>query len=137
MAKGVVNDAQKNSLLLHTAGIEIQELYETLSYPGSREEFEEDTATDFEKTVRTFTLNAYFVTKLHELCERHAFRSMAEQDRETVSQFIARLRKQAQNCYFANPVVDIRDQVIDKCRSLELKKKLLAKEHLTLQKYKR
>ena len=58
MAKGVVNDAQKNSLLL-----QIQELYETLSYPGPREEFEEDTATDLEKTVRTCTLNAYFVNR--------------------------------------------------------------------------
>ena len=132
VAKGVVNDAQKKALLLHTAGIEVQELYETLTDPGPTEEFEEDTATDFEKTVRT--LNAYFVTKLNEPYERHVFRSMAQQERETVSQFIARLRKQAQNCNFANPDVDIRDQVIDKCRSSELRKKLLAKEHLTLQK---
>ena len=137
MAKGVVNDAQKNSLLLHTAGIEIQELYETLSYPGSREEFEEDTATDFEKTVRTFTLNAYFVTKLNEPYERHVFRSMAQQERETVSQFIARHRKQAQNCNFVNPDVDIRDQVIDKCRSSELRKKLLQRSIILFRKYKR
>ena len=60
VAKGVVNDAQKKALLLHTAGIEVQELYETLTDPGPTEEFEEDTATDFEKTVRTLTqcLNA-------------------------------------------------------------------------------
>ena len=47
---------------------------------------------------------------------------------------MARLRKQAQNCNFAKPNVDIRDQVIDKCRSSELRKRLLAKEYLTLQK---
>ena len=29
--KGVVNDAQKKALLLHTAGIEVQELYEMLT----------------------------------------------------------------------------------------------------------
>ena len=132
VAKGVVNDAQKKALLLHTAGIEVQELYETLTDPGPAEEFEEDTATDFEKTVRT--LNAYFVTKLNEPYERHVFRSMAQQERETVGQFIARLRKQVQNCNFANSDVDIRDQVIDKCGSSELRKKLLAKEHLTFQK---
>ena len=101
MAKGVVNNAQKKALLLHTTGIEVQELYETLTDPGPTEEFEEDTAADFEKTVHT--LNVYFVTKLNEPYERHAFRSMAQQERETVSQFIARLRKQAQNCNFANP----------------------------------
>lgn len=53
----------------------VQELYETLSDPGPSVEFAEDTATDFEKTVRT--LNAYFVTKLNEPYERHVFRSMA------------------------------------------------------------
>ena len=60
------------------------------------------------------------------------FRNIAQQERERVSQFIVRLRKQAQNCNFANPHVDIRDQVIDKCRSSQLRKKLPAKEHLTL-----
>jgi len=47
VAKGVVNDVQKKALLLHTAGIEVQELFETLTDPGPMEEFEEDTATDF------------------------------------------------------------------------------------------
>ncbi len=90
------------------------------------------TATDFEKTVRT--LNAYFVTKLNEPYERHVFRSMAQQDGETVGQFIARLREQAQNCYFTSPDIDISDQVTDKCRSSELRRKLLAKENRTLEK---
>ena len=93
VVKGVVNDALKKALLLHTAGIEVQELYETLTDPGPTEEFEEDTATDFEETVRI--LNAYFVTKLNEPYERHMFRSIAQRERETVSHFIARLRKQA------------------------------------------
>ena len=54
---------KKKALLLHTAGIEVQELYETLTDPGT-DSFEEDTATECEKTVRT--LNAYFVTKLNQ-----------------------------------------------------------------------
>ena len=100
--------------------VEVQELYE------------EDTATDFEKTVGT--LNAYFATELNEPYERQVFRSMSQKEGETVGPFIARLRKQAQNCNFTNPDIDIRDQVIDKCRSSELRRKLLAKESLTLQK---
>ena len=131
VAKGVVNDAQKKALLLHTAGIQVQELYETLTDPGT-DTFEEDTATEYEKTIRT--LNAYFVTKLNEPFERHVFRTMTQQDGETVDQFIARLRKQAQNCNFNDPDVDIRDQVIDKCRSSVLRRKLLGKENLTLTK---
>ena len=57
------------NLLLHTAGIDVQKLYELRNDPGLREEFEGDTATDFEKAVRT--LNAHFVTKLNEPYERH------------------------------------------------------------------
>ena len=131
VAKGVVNDAQKIALLLHTAGIEVQELYETLTDPGT-DTFGEDTATEYEKTVRT--LDAYFATKLNEPYDRYVFRSMTQQDGETVDQFIARLRKQAQNCNFHDPNVDIRDQVIDKCRSSVLRRKLLGKENLTLTK---
>ena len=121
VAKGVVNDAQKKALLLHTAGIEVQELYETLTDPGPGAGVEEDTATEFDKTLRT--LNAYFATKLNEPYERHVFRNMAQQEGETVDQFIAKLRKQAQNCNFTDPDVDIRDQVIDRCRSSALRRK--------------
>ena len=135
VAKGVVNGAQKKALLLHPAGIEVQELYETLTDPGPTEEFKEDTATDFEETV--CTLNEYFVTKLNEPYERHVFRSMAQQERETVSQFIARLRKQARNCTFVNPDVDIRDQVIDKGPSSELRKNGWQRSILLFRKYKR
>lgn len=59
---------------------------------------------------------------------------MAQQEAETVGQFIARLRKQAENCNFTNSNIDNRHQVTDKCRSSELRRKLLAKENLTLQK---
>ena len=59
---------------------------------------------------------------------------MTQQDGETVDQFITRLRKQAQNCNLNDPDVDIREQVIDKCRSSVLRRKLLGKENLTLTK---
>ena len=107
-------------------------LYETLTDPGPGAGEEENEATEFDKTV--LTLNAYFVTKINEPYERHVFRNIAQQEGETVDQFIAKLRKQAENCNFANADVDIRDQVIDKCRSSALRRKLLGKENLTLKK---
>ena len=67
VAKGVVNDTQKKALLLHRAGTEVQELYKMLMNPGT-DEFQEDSATEYEKTVRT--LNTYVVTKLNEPYER-------------------------------------------------------------------
>lgn len=45
-----------------------------------------------------------------------------------------KLRKQVQNCNFTDLDTDIRDQVIDKCRSSALRRKLLGKEDLTLKK---
>ena len=63
VAKGVVNDTQKRALLLHTAGIENQEMYKTLTDPGT------DTAMEYEQNVRS--MNTYFVTKLNEPYERH------------------------------------------------------------------
>ena len=50
---------------------------------------------------------------------------MTQQDGETVVQFIARLRKQTHNCNFNDQDVDIRDKVIDRCRSSVLRRKLL------------
>ena len=92
-AKGVKNEVQKKALLLHTAGMEVQELFETLIDPGPAEG--EDNALD-----------AYFATKINEPYERHVFKNMAQEEGETVDKFIAKLtgtkkcstRDLAQNC---------------------------------------
>ena len=47
----------KRRLCYFTSQEEAQELYETLNDPGPREEFEEDSATDFQIVVST--LNRY------------------------------------------------------------------------------
>ena len=79
MAKGLVNDVLTGEgfVTSHCGNIDVHELYETLNDLGLRKEFEGDTATDFEKGVRT--LHALFVTKLNEPYERHVPRSMAQQ----------------------------------------------------------
>ena len=62
------------------------------------------------------------------------FRTMVQQDGETVNQFIVKLRKESQNCNLTDSDIEIRDQVIDKCRSSALSRKLLSKEDITLKK---
>lgn len=55
VAKGVVNDAQKTlvkALLIHSAGIEVQVLYDTFTAPRQGAGVERDTATEFEKTMQ-------------------------------------------------------------------------------------
>ena len=53
---------------------------------------------------------------------------MRQEVSESVDQFVIRLMLQAENCNFSNQQVDqIRDQVIDECKSSVLRRKLLEK----------
>ncbi|PFX17108.1 Vacuolar protein sorting-associated protein 26B-B [Stylophora pistillata] len=119
----------KKGLLLHCAGSEGQELFD----PGPPADVGEDNADEYQKALRT--LNAHFSARLNEPYERHVFRNLKQEGGETVDQFITRLRHQAENCTWDNKDEPIRDQVIDKCRSDDLRRKLLLKgTHLTLEK---
>ncbi len=65
------------------------------------------------------------------------FREMVQGqgESETIDQFAIRLRRKAQQCDYADQMeAQIRDQIISKCRSNELRRKFLEKgQTLTLQ----
>jgi len=132
--KGVANAEQKKALLLHSAGPQVQDLYETLQDPGPPpDHVGDDNADAYQKAVRT--LNAYFSPRANIPYERHLFRQIKQEESETVDQFITKLRQQATNCSFTNEEESIRDQVIDSCRSGSFRRKLLEEgADLTLQK---
>lgn len=51
---------------------------------------------------------------------------MSQKEYETIDQFVMRLTRQAENCEFGeNKKEHIRDQVIDKCKSNGIRRKLL------------
>ena len=128
IAKEITNSARKKGLLLHCP--EAQELFETVQDPGPAAEGE-NVADEFQKALRT--LDAHFSAQINEPYERHVFRNLKQEEGETVDQFITRLRRQAENCNWDNADEPIRDQVIDKCKLAELRRKLLLKgTHLTL-----
>jgi len=79
-------------------------------------------------------LEAYFLPQVNAPYERHVFRQMKQGDQETVDQFVLRLSNQAVNCEFGTTKNgQVRDQLTDKCKSTELRRKLLAKgQELTL-----
>ena len=79
--KGVTDDAQKRALLLHAAGVDVQEIYFTL--------VSEDEITTLEATMKV--LDDYFIPKANVPFERHLFRQIAQEMGETVDQFICRL----------------------------------------------
>ena len=82
-------------------------------------------------------LNKHFNPLSNVPFERHKFRTTSQNEGETVEQYIVRLRQKAETCEFgdANAVnIQIRDQIIEKCRKHELRRKLLEKGRaLTLQ----
>ncbi|XP_071959977.1 uncharacterized protein [Antedon mediterranea] len=116
--KGVVDKNQKKALLLHCAGMAVQDIYDCLTEENGTEEYD----------VVVNTLNKQFAMKTNVPYER-CFRKLTQGDDETIHQFINRLRQQAAKCEFDDANVDelIRDHVIEKCKSNRLRLKLLEK----------
>ena len=74
--KGIASTTQKRELLLHTAGLDVQEIYFTLV----NEEIE-----NCEGTLKV--LDDYFVPKSNIPFERHFFPQIVQSPEETVDQF--------------------------------------------------
>ena len=124
-ARGTMTPTRKKALLLHTAGIQVQDIFETLSVEAQGEEDEYSQAIQ--------ALDEYFLPKSNTTYERHCFRQLQQSENETVDQFVTRLRHQAELCNFADQKDDhIRDQFIDKCKSDVLRRQLLEKCDVTL-----
>ena len=79
-------------------------------------------------------LDGYFTPQVNVHYERHLFRTMTKLITETVDQFVTRLREKANCCEFGEATDEnIRDQLIEKCSSSQLRRKLLERERgLTL-----
>ncbi|XP_053384619.1 uncharacterized protein K02A2.6-like [Mercenaria mercenaria] len=123
-ASGITKDEQKKALLLHLGGEEIQDIYETMTCDR----------TTYQNTVDALT--RYFNPKKNIAYERHIFRQASQEQHETIDNFIIRLKKLAVTCDYPDGSANdmIRDQVVEKCRSTELKKKFLRETDLTLDK---
>lgn len=115
--KGVSDKKQKKARLLHCAGLDVQDIFFTLT--------EEDGDNDFDKAVNT--LKKHFDSKMNFSVERYNLRSIKQTETETIDQYITRLKQQVVLCDFADPDAQIRDQVIEKCRSHRLRTRLLEK----------
>nr|XP_022336145.1 uncharacterized protein LOC111132611 [Crassostrea virginica] len=118
--KGIEDAAQAKALLLHTAGMDVQDIFFTLP-EGTGENV-------YAKALNA--LDKYFEPQANVPYERSVFRNMAQFSHETVEQYITRLRQRAETCEFGNrDAIDerIRDQIIDKCVRHNLRRKLLEK----------
>jgi len=130
IAAGVTTDNQQKALLLHCGGEDLRELYQTL--PPLADGAVGEDATEYLKVCTS--LNTYFIPRQNKRYERHIFRSCAQEKNEPTSQYITRLRKLAKTCQFHDSNDEIVDQVIEKCSSSKLRKRLLKEQDLTLDK---
>ena len=78
---------------------------------------------DYPATLKI--LDDYFIRKANVPFEKHLFRLISQSSEETVDQFVCRLRQRAASCDVGEREEEyIRDQLIDKCYSAKLRRKL-------------
>ena len=127
--KGITHPSRKKAQLLHLAGMELQDIYEDLPDPGPL-----NADQDNEYVVCLRTLDAHFRTEENVPYERRVFRQLTPTKGETADKFLVRLRKQARHCNFGATLEEnLRDQLIEKLSDVELKKKLLEVNNITLE----
>lgn len=132
-ANKIEDDHDKYVKLMHLAGQKIQELYATLPVPESVSNAPRGPLaggftphlTEYEMAVAK--LNDHFQPKKNTTFERHELRKLKQNDDEKIAVFAMRLRKQAERCDFGDNFEDqVKDQLIEKCSSSRLRRKLLA-----------
>ena len=129
-AEGLTDADRKFHTLLHTVGMDVQEIYDDLPDPAATAPANDDA---YKTAVRK--LNAYFHHEPNPTFERHIFRQMSPESGEPSSQFAARLRSQAAVCNFGtDDLIDqhIRDQIVATTKDSQLQRQLLAETKLTL-----
>ncbi|XP_038053949.1 uncharacterized protein LOC119726365 [Patiria miniata] len=89
VGRGVKNAEQKRALLLHLCRTEVQDIFFSL------EEEEGQTPTRNQRKP-----SKHFQPKINVPYERYCFRSMAQEDGESIEKFIVRLRQRAVRCNF-------------------------------------
>ena len=87
-ASGVSDDGQKRALLLHCAGVEVQDIFRTMS----------DTGTKYDDALAK--LDDYFTPRKDVPWERLQFRRTVPLRNETVSNYVIRLKQAAKYCEF-------------------------------------
>lgn len=138
-ANKIEDDHEKFVKLMHLAGQKIQELYATLPVPEHIYKVPRGPLiggltpqlTEFQMAVEK--LNDHFQPKKNSTYERYELRKLAQETDEKIAVFAMRLRKQAERCDLGEKLEEhVKDQLIGKCTSAKLRRKLLALGDATL-----
>ncbi|XP_064483048.1 uncharacterized protein LOC135395890 [Ornithodoros turicata] len=90
LAANVTDPTRKRTMLLHYAGEEVYDIFQTLP----------DTQSDYDTAVAR--LKAHSAPKKNTVYEKHVFPQAKQDTGETLDQFQVRLRRLAATCEFAN-----------------------------------
>ena len=127
--KGIEAPARLKTLLLHHAGMTVQDLFEDLTDPAP------DTEDDNPYKKALWMLDKHFDCPPNTPYERHQFWQLTFRGGETCNQFVVRLRRQVRYCAFEDATDDnIRDQLINRLPNVELKRNMLQERNVTLTK---
>jgi hypothetical protein len=120
-AANITDSARKRAVLLDLVGPEVQDII-FLTFT--------DTGDTYEMAMTKLT--EYFAPRKHIPFERHLFRETTQESGESIESFVTRLRTLAKSCSFENLEEAIRDEVVEKCSSGKLRRRLLREPELTL-----
>ena len=117
LASNITENARMKATLLHLAGADVNDIFDTLAKP--------DNTDTFEETVKKIT--DHLEPKQNTSFNRYKFRSAAQKEDESVRNYVIRLKKAAEMCRFNAYSVEqaIIEQVIVSCKSEKLREKLL------------
>lgn len=97
-------EEQKAVMLLHVAGMEAIEMYNTFKFNAGESQTYEAVSQKFKE---------YCTPKTNETYERYVFRTRKQQEGESFEQFLRDVQLQAQSCKFRDLTSSmIRDQVV-------------------------
>ncbi|KAJ1211425.1 hypothetical protein NDU88_006785 [Pleurodeles waltl] len=119
----VTDPCTKRAALLRLAGVELQELFDSLPDTGG--------ASDYEKAASALT--AHFRAQVNPDLEELTFRRARQQRGEAMLEFHWRLVGLASSCEFVDAAREIRMQVILGCRSDEFRTEILCKRGIPLE----
>ena len=117
VASGIEDDKRKKATLLHHAGSEINDIFDTLC--------KEDGSDTFKETVDKIT--NHLEPKKNTAFNRYSFRSMKQQEGENMKSYVIRLKEASLKCEFDQYSAEeaIIEQIVVNCLSDTLRKKIL------------
>ena len=127
IANEVEDDKKQRAIFLSVCGPKTYALLRDLLQPKKPSE------TDLKVIVKT--LEEHFLPRPNVIVERFKFHSRGRQENESVSMYVAELRKMSEHCSFGETLDDmIRDRLVCGVNNDRIQRRLLTEPELTYQK---